>query len=182
MTIQLRSTGQSNLFEHSIRPYDLAFSSSSFVYTLTLPLDQLDFDRQQDNMAPARRSNLNIAFIYDSKTDYLAAGYPAIDCADLTDYVTINGVSSALTSLGHNVIHVPGIKPLVQHLAVGKQKNWDLAFNYGEGVHGSARESQVPALLEAYQVPFTFSDPATLAVCIDKAKTKVGESTLQLSR
>lgn len=57
-----------------------------------------------------------------------------------------------------------------------------MAFNYGEEIHGPARESQVPALLETYQVPFTFSDPATLAVCIVKAKTKVGEHTLHWSR
>lgn len=124
-------------------------------------------------MAPSRRSGLNIAFIYDPKEDYLASGLSAVDCADLADDVTIDGVSSALKGLGHNVIHVPGIKSLVQHLAAGEQECWDLVFNYGEGVYGSARESQVAALLEAYQIPFTFSDSATLAICIDKAKTKV---------
>ncbi|KAL2797042.1 hypothetical protein BJX66DRAFT_298647 [Aspergillus keveii] len=116
---------------------------------------------------------LTVAFIYDPKAPYLERGYSETDCADLADEVTINAVSNALHKLGHNVVHVPGIKPLVGHLAAGEQKNWDLVFNFSEGVRGSARESQVPALLETYGILYTFSDAATLSMCIDKAKTKM---------
>ncbi|KAM5365902.1 hypothetical protein ACJZ2D_010816 [Fusarium nematophilum] len=116
---------------------------------------------------------LTVAFTYDPKTLYLELGYSERDCADLADDVTIDGVSSALEHLGHRVVHVPGIKSLVKHLAAGDQKRWDVVFNYSEGLVGTARESQVPALLEAYQIPFTFSDAATLAMCIDKGKTKM---------
>ncbi|KAB8200688.1 hypothetical protein BDV34DRAFT_204217 [Aspergillus parasiticus] len=42
-----------------------------------------------------------------------------------------------------------------------------------EGLHGTAREGQVPALLEAYRVPFTFSDAATMTLCLDKGTTKM---------
>jgi D-alanine-D-alanine ligase-like ATP-grasp enzyme len=122
---------------------------------------------------PTFEEPLTIAFIYDPKAHYLERGYSETDCADLADEVTINAVSNALHKLGHNVVHVPGIKPLVGHLAAGEQKSWDLVFNFSEGVRGSARESQVPALLEAYGVLYTFSDAATLSICIDKAKTKV---------
>jgi D-alanine-D-alanine ligase len=48
----------------------------------------------------------------------------------------------------------------------------DLVFNISEGLHGRSREAQVPALLEAYRIPYTFSDPLTLAVCHDKASAK----------
>lgn len=48
-----------------------------------------------------------------------------------------------------------------------------MVFNFAEGLYGLAREAQVPALLEAYRVPFTFADAATLALCMDKGKTKV---------
>jgi D-alanine-D-alanine ligase-like ATP-grasp enzyme len=122
---------------------------------------------------------LTVAFIYDPKALYLERGYSETDCADLADEVTINAVSNALHKLGNNVVHVPGIKPLVGHLAAGEQKNWDLVFNFSEGVRGSARESQVPALLEAYGVLYTFSDAATLSMCIDKAKTKVWTADLE---
>ncbi|GIX47251.1 MAG: D-alanine--D-alanine ligase [Candidatus Tectimicrobiota bacterium] len=49
---------------------------------------------------------------------------------------------------------------------------WDLVFNIAEGLHGFAREAQVPALLEAYGVPYTFSDPLVLALALHKALTK----------
>lgn len=124
-------------------------------------------------MRNTRRTGLNIAFVYDPKDYYESIGFSKSECADLADDVTINGVASALESLGHRVVHVPGIKTLVKHLSAEHHKQWDLVFNYSEGVFGSARESQVPALLEAYQIPFTFSDAATLATGIDKGKTKV---------
>ncbi|KNG91642.1 D-alanine--D-alanine ligase [Aspergillus nomiae NRRL 13137] len=124
-------------------------------------------------MRDTRRTGLNIAFVYDPKDYYESIGFSKSECADLADDVTINGVASALESLGHRVVHVPGIKTLVKHLSAENHKQWDLVFNYSEGVFGSARESQVPALLEAYQIPFTFSDSATLATGIDKGKTKM---------
>jgi D-alanine-D-alanine ligase-like ATP-grasp enzyme len=123
-------------------------------------------------------TGLNIVFIYDAKEQYRELGYPESVYADLADDVTINGVTSAIEKLGHRVVLVPGIKPLVKHLAAGDQTHWDMVFNFSEGVCGSARESQVPALLEAYEIPFTFSDAATLATCIDKGKTKVSGSAL----
>ena len=45
-------------------------------------------------------------------------------------------------------------------------------FNFCEGLKGIAREAQVPALLEAYDIPYVFSDPLTLALTLDKAMTK----------
>lgn len=48
----------------------------------------------------------------------------------------------------------------------------DLVFNMAEGLHGPSREAQVPAVLELLRIPYTGSDPLTLAVCLDKAWTK----------
>ena len=48
----------------------------------------------------------------------------------------------------------------------------DLVFNIAEGVHGTYRESQVPAILESLGVPCTGSSSVTLALALDKAKTK----------
>lgn len=48
----------------------------------------------------------------------------------------------------------------------------DLVFNIAEGTHGEHRESQVPAILESLGVPFTGSNSITLALALDKAKTK----------
>ena len=46
-------------------------------------------------------------------------------------------------------------------------------FNICEGLHGRARESQVPALLDAYEIAYTFSDPLVIAVCLEKRMTKL---------
>jgi D-alanine-D-alanine ligase len=48
----------------------------------------------------------------------------------------------------------------------------DLVFNMAEGLHGTFRESLVPALLEERGIPYTGSDPLTLALSLDKARTK----------
>jgi D-alanine-D-alanine ligase-like ATP-grasp enzyme len=42
-----------------------------------------------------------------------------------------------------------------------------------QGFYGTSREAQVLGLLDAYQVPYTFSDAATMALCQDKPITKV---------
>ncbi len=47
-----------------------------------------------------------------------------------------------------------------------------MVFNIAEGLHGVSREAQVPAALEAFGVPCTFSDPLVLALTLHKAMTK----------
>ena len=51
-------------------------------------------------------------------------------------------------------------------------ERWDAVFNFCEGLKGVAREAQAPALLEAYDIPYVFSDPLTLALSLDKAMAK----------
>ncbi len=48
----------------------------------------------------------------------------------------------------------------------------DMVFNIAEGVYGRARESHIPAILEMLRIPYTGSDPLTLAICLDKARCK----------
>jgi D-alanine-D-alanine ligase-like ATP-grasp enzyme len=124
---------------------------------------------------------LNIALVSEQRSAYLELGYSEGQCAALTHNGEIEAVLTTLESLGHHVTLVPGIEPLVQLLAAGKHKSWDLVFNMAQGFHGSAREAHVPALLEAYQIPFTFSDAATMALCQNKVVTKVWRTELSPS-
>jgi len=62
------------------------------------------------------------------------------------------------------------VKRLTEKLATGER--WDAVFNFCEGLHGVSREAQVPALLEAYEIPFVFSDALTLALTLDKGMCK----------
>lgn len=113
---------------------------------------------------------LRIGVTYDLRNDYLAQGLGEEETAEFDAEETIAAVCQALTELGHQPERIGGIKPLTQALAEGVR--WDAVFNICEGLKGVAREAQVPALLEAYDIPYVFSDPLTLALTLDKAMTK----------
>ncbi|HBL26066.1 MAG TPA: D-alanine--D-alanine ligase [Acidobacteria bacterium] len=83
---------------------------------------------------------------------------------------TIAEIAAALTGLGHAVERVGRGAELAHRLARGER--WDLVLNIAEGLHGRSREAQVPALCEMFDQPYTFSDPLTCAVTLDKAVAK----------
>jgi D-alanine-D-alanine ligase len=116
---------------------------------------------------------LRIALIAEQRSTFLKLGYTQEECAALTHDGEIQAVATTLKNLGHNVTLVLGVQSLVEHLAAGKHMDWDLAFNMAQGFHGTARESHVPALLDSYQIPYTFSDAGTMALCQNKANAKV---------
>ncbi len=72
--------------------------------------------------------------------------------------------------MGHRPERVGRGVELARRLAGGER--WDLVFNLSEGVRGRSREAQVPALCEMFDQPYTFSDPLTCAVTLDKALAK----------
>ena len=45
-------------------------------------------------------------------------------------------------------------------------------FNIAEGEYGVSREAQMPTIFEMLQLPYLGSDPLTLSICLDKARTK----------
>ncbi|HYM17220.1 MAG TPA: hypothetical protein VEU06_01545 [Micropepsaceae bacterium] len=113
---------------------------------------------------------MRIGVTYDLRADYLGLGMSAEDSAEFDSEVTIASICAALTGLGHDPIRIGHIRALTERLANGER--WDAVFNICEGVSGYAREAQVPALLEAYDIPSVFSDALTLALSLDKAWTK----------
>jgi D-alanine-D-alanine ligase len=113
---------------------------------------------------------LRIGFTYDLKADYLALGFSEHAVAEFDTDVTIDAISGALTALGHEVVRIGHVKALAARLVAGER--WDLVFNIAEGVAGFGRESQVPALLEAYVIPYTFSDPLVCALTLHKGMAK----------
>jgi len=75
----------------------------------------------------------------------------------------------SLCTSGHTVHLVEATSDLPQWFLT---HHVDLVFNIAEGAYGEHRESQVPAILESLGVPFTGSNSITLALALDKAKTK----------
>jgi D-alanine-D-alanine ligase len=111
-----------------------------------------------------------IGLTFDLKKDYLAEGFSEEEAAEFDSEETIAGIENALQKCGNETIRIGHFKNLVNQIAQGKR--WDLVFNICEGMYGLGREAQVPALLDAYQIPYTFSDPLTLSLSLHKGFTK----------
>jgi D-alanine-D-alanine ligase len=113
---------------------------------------------------------VRIGFTYDLKDDYVALGFAEHEVAEFDSPTTIDAIAGALTELGHEVERIGHVRALAARLVAG----WrcDLVFNIAEGVAGYGRESQVPALLEAYGIPYTFSDPLVCALTLHKGMAK----------
>ncbi len=113
---------------------------------------------------------MNIGMTYDLRADYLAAGYGEEETAEFDRPDTIEAIEGALQALGHQTDRIGNVDSLVKRLASGQR--WDLVFNIAEGLYGFGREAVVPALLEAYRIPYTFSDPLMMTVTLHKATAK----------
>jgi D-alanine-D-alanine ligase len=83
---------------------------------------------------------------------------------------TIEIISGAIEKKGHRTVRLGGG---VQFLDSIRREKVDIVFNIAEG-RGNyrSREAQVPSVLEMLGIPYTGSDPLTLAVCLDKPVTK----------
>jgi D-alanine-D-alanine ligase len=114
--------------------------------------------------------NFVIGLTYDLRDDYLKQGFKEEEVAEFDTVATIDALDNTIKSLGYATERIGNAKALCKALVAGKR--WDLVFNIAEGVKGRSREAQVPAILELYDIPYTFSDALTLAVSLDKAVTK----------
>ena len=113
---------------------------------------------------------LRVGLTYDLREAYLAAGYSKYETAEFDRTDTIDAIETTLMELGYQVDRIGNVRQLVGRLANGD--SWDLVFNICEGMHGIGREAQVPALLDAYQIPYVFSDTLVCAMTLHKGMTK----------
>jgi D-alanine-D-alanine ligase len=114
---------------------------------------------------------MKIGLTYDLRSEYLAMGYSLEETAEFDREETVDFIAGALSELGHDVVRIGHVKSLVGRLASGER--WELVFNICEGLYGIAREAQVPAVLDAYGIAYTFSDPLVTALSLHKGLTKV---------
>jgi D-alanine-D-alanine ligase len=110
---------------------------------------------------------MRIGLAYNEKPD--SAPAPASDqYAEWDDASTITAVEQALGLFG-SVVRLEADAFFPQKLALARP---DIVFNMAEGTSGLARESHVPAICEYLNVPYTGSDPLTLALALHKGRTK----------
>ena len=113
---------------------------------------------------------MKVGITYDLRQDYLSEGYSEDETAEFDRPDTIDAIENALLELGHQTDRIGGLKKLMWRLIGGER--WDMVFNIAEGMIGFGREAQVPGLLDAYRIPYTFSDPLVLSLTLHKAMAK----------
>ena len=113
---------------------------------------------------------MKIGLTYDLRTEYLAMGYSEDETAEFDRDDTIEAIENTLGQLGHATDRIGNARQLTERLVQGD--SWDLVFNIAEGLDGIGREAQVPALLDLYQIPYTFSDPLVMSLTLHKGMTK----------
>jgi D-alanine-D-alanine ligase len=113
---------------------------------------------------------MNIGITYDLRDEYLAEGYSEEETAEFDRRDTIDAIESTLQELGFETDRIGHARDLMKYLALGKR--WDMVFNIAEGMYGFGREALIPAILDAYNIPYTFSDPLVLSLTLHKGMTK----------
>ncbi len=113
---------------------------------------------------------MTIGLTYDLRSEYIAMGYSEDETAEFDREETILAIESTLQLLGYQTERIGHAGQLMKRLLQGS--SWDLVFNIAEGLYGFGREALVPALLDAYRIPYTFSDPMVMALTLHKAMTK----------
>jgi len=111
-----------------------------------------------------------VALTYNLRREvYERDGVPYDGDSEFDSQKTIDTIVTSLRAFGHTVHLVEATEDLPQWFLTHAV---DLVFNIAEGTHGPHREAQVPAILESLGVPCTGSNSITLALALDKAKTK----------
>jgi D-alanine-D-alanine ligase len=113
---------------------------------------------------------MKIGLTYDLRSDYLKEGYSLEETAEFDKEETIDGIENALIENGYETCRIGNARQLMNALLKGEK--WDMVFNICEGMYGDSRESLVPALLDAFKIPFVFSGAVTLGISLNKAFTK----------
>ncbi len=110
---------------------------------------------------------MKIGITFDLKT----AGPKGANSADDSDEEydsphTIEAIAKVLRGMGHTVALLGDGREFLERILADRP---DFVFNFAEGSGVSrAREARVPAVLEMLGIPFSGSDPFTMAVTLDK--------------
>ena len=115
---------------------------------------------------------MRIGITYDLKGAVASpTGAPDDDQEEFDSPATIEAIAAVLRGLGHDVDMLGNGRELLERLLADPP---DFVFNFAEG-HGisRSREARVPAVLEMLGIPYTGSDPFTLALALDKHAAKL---------
>lgn len=113
---------------------------------------------------------MKVGLTYNLKKDVRDSdGLPEDFYAECDDLDTVEAVKDALEKRHGSVVMIEADEDAYERL---KKERPGIVFNMAEGVWGESRESQMPAIMEMLRIPYTGSSPLTLALCLNKARTK----------
>ncbi len=112
---------------------------------------------------------LRVALIHNLKPPAKDLSRPADYYSECDSQKTVDSIAAAIRKGHHTVLPVEADRDLPGWLA---KTPGDVAFNIAEGFAGDSREARVPALLELMEIPYTGSGVLSLALALDKAKSK----------
>lgn len=82
---------------------------------------------------------------------------------------TIDAICGVLQKNGYDTVKLGSGVEIIEKI---QEEKVDFVFNIAEGHNGRNRESHVPSILEMLDIPYSGSDPLTLALTLDKTMTK----------
>ncbi len=114
---------------------------------------------------------MRIGLAFDLKDDFQPGQDIPEDAFEEYDSLdVVNSIAGGLRALGHHTILLGGGRKFLSKILKCKL---DFVFNIAEG-RGNlrSREAQAPAILEMLDIPYSGSDPQTLAITLDKPLAK----------
>lgn len=113
---------------------------------------------------------MKIGIAYDLKQSFkIAPEAPEDRLEEYDSEATVDAIAEVLRALGHTPEKLGGGRPFLERVL---REPPELVFNFAEGYGTRSREAHLPAVLELLEIPFTHSDPLTLAVTLDKSIAK----------
>ncbi|HEX4592420.1 MAG TPA: ATP-grasp domain-containing protein, partial [Gemmataceae bacterium] len=124
---------------------------------------------------------MHIGIAFDLKPDApVAADLPDDWVEEFDSPATVQAIAAALRAKGHATTELGDGRGLIEKLLADPP---DIVFNIAEGIGvGRSREARVPAVCEMLGVPYTGSDPLSLAAALDKdvARRLVASAGVQI--
>jgi D-alanine-D-alanine ligase len=109
---------------------------------------------------------MEVGIAYDLRPDSPDMSGPDDRHEEYESPETVEAIAAALESCGYRVRPLGGGRALLRELL---DRPPDLVFNMAEGAGTRSREAHVAAVCELLGVPYTHSDPLTLAATLDKS-------------
>jgi len=113
---------------------------------------------------------MKIGITYNIRENVLPEG--ELDSEQVEEFEspqTINAICSVFESYGLETARLGGDTSIIKKIKTEKP---GFVFNIAEGYWGRSREAHIPAILELMNMPYSGSDPLTLALTLDKVTAK----------